>query len=361
MTGASWMIADRGMGEPISLGAMLVAGKKPAPDATELLIQDHQTAFGYSDWYEGSRDPGVKQAVARRLCAALRAHQQIEEAILYPAAREATGDDALLDHAEEEHAEARKLVDQIEQMLERGELPDQPMLQLRTAVQKHVEEEEGTLFPKLRNSSLNLYALGAQIFARRLDLLWSLTGRASEGSELKESGKMPIDKDEAQGLFIAGLRDMHATASQAREMLERQIDRLENYPQVETRLREHLDEKNRQIGQLEEILDGLGESASGLKDFAMKAAGNISAMMSGATSDEIHKNSLALFGLTQFSVASYESLLVLGSAAGQTKAVKALQQCLSAERAMAAWLAGNLRGLVVMHLQRRSEGQRADR
>src|SRR5690554_6877461 len=110
MRTAPWMAADRGMGEPISLGAMLIAGKKPPPDATNFLMQYHEVAFGFSDWYEASTDPAVKAAVARRLCAALRAHQQIEEEILYPAARDVTGEEDLVDQAEKEHAQARKLV-----------------------------------------------------------------------------------------------------------------------------------------------------------------------------------------------------------------------------------------------------------
>jgi len=355
------LTADRGMGEPISLGAMLLAGKKPPPDVTRFLMQDHQTAFDYSDWYEGSSDPEMKKMVARWLCVLLRAHQQIEEELLYPAAAEATGDRELIKEAEQEHAEARAVLEEVEAQLARGELPDEPMLELRTLVQKHVEEEEGELFPKLRETELDLHQLGSELLARRLELLWSLTGRTSANGDLKETGKMPIDTEEARRMFIAGLRDMHATNAQGREMMERQVSRLEHYPQVEARLRGHLEAKKAEAEVIEKLLDELGESTSGLKDFAMKAAGNISAMMSSGADDEIHKNSLALSGLTQFSISSLESLITIGTAADLPDAVKQLQTCLSEERSMAAWLAGNLRGLVVMHLQRRTEGLPAKR
>lgn len=355
------LTADRGMGEPISLGAMLLAGKKPAPDVTRLLTQDHQTAFDYSDWYEGSGDPEMKRMVAGWLCVLLSAHQQIEEELLYPVAAEATGDRQLVEQAQQEHAEARRAVEEVEAALANGELPDKAMMELRTLVQKHVEEEEGVLFPRLRSTDLDLHQLGAELLARRLELLWSLTGRARADGDVKETGKMPIDTEEARRMFVAGLRDMHATAAQGREMLERQISRLEHYPKVEARLRGHLEAKKAQAEVIEELLDELGESTSNLKDFAMKAAGNISAMMSSTADDEIHKNSLALSGLTQFSISSLESLITIGTAADMPQAVKQLQNCLSEERSMAAWLASNLRGLVVMHLQRRSEGRPADR
>lgn len=354
-------VPARDMGDPVSLGAALVAGKKVPPDATLLLIQDHREAFGYFAWYEAAPDLPTRLAVARKLSAALRAHMQIEEEILYPAARAATGDESLLDQAGKEHEEARSLVRRVDEALRQRQPPDRAMAELQRLVRQHVSQEEGTLFPALREAGVDLHALGASLVARRIEVLFHLTGRVPEPPRMKESRKMPIARDEAQRLFVAGLRDVHASTRQGREMVERQLARLKNYPQVEARLRQHLDEKNGQLARLEQILDAMGESPSAIKDLAMATMGNVTAMMTAATSDEIHKNSLTMFGLANFNAASYESLLVLGSAAGHVDAVKALQQCLSEERAMAAWLASNLRGLVVMHLQRRSEGLPADR
>ena len=36
------LISDVGRGEPVSLGAALIAGKKVTPDATLLLMQEHR-------------------------------------------------------------------------------------------------------------------------------------------------------------------------------------------------------------------------------------------------------------------------------------------------------------------------------
>src|SRR5690606_41831442 len=66
-------------------------------------------------------------------------------------------------------------------------------------------------------------------------------GRAPAEGELKETGKMPIDAEEARRMFVAGLQDLQATAAQTRELLERQISRLGDFPKVEARLREHLE------------------------------------------------------------------------------------------------------------------------
>lgn len=352
------MIADRGMGEPISLAAVLLAGKKVAPDAILLLMQDHLEAMAFFDMHRERGDPDAKAEIARKLCAALRAHMEVEEEIFYPAAREATGDDALLDHAIEEHRQARELVEQIEAAGSAAE--DGLVERLRAAIEEHVAEEEGRLFPELRGTELDFYALGRLVAARRVELLFRLTGRATD-TDLQETYMTPIDKDEARSLFLAGLRDAHAAARQCRAMTERQVERYESYPKVRDRLSAHLAEKDDQLERLETVLEQLGSDRSMLKDAAMAMAGNMSAMMTAVAEDEILKNSLVGFGQANFEAASYEALIVLGEAAGETEAIRTLQRSLSEERAMAAWLAENLRGVTMMHLQRRTEGLPASR
>lgn len=351
------LISDVGRGEPVSLGAALIAGKKVTPDATLLLMQEHREAMSYFSWYELATDTATKVAVAKKLCAALRAHMQVEEEIFYPAAREAAGDDALVGDSVEEHAEARKLVEKAEAAMKRGKAPDEAIAALRPAIEEHVEEEENELFPDVRDSGLDLYELGGRMAARKVELLFELTGR--KRSKTKESEKMPVSQEEANKLFLAGLRDVHAAASQCQELVTLMIDRLENYPKVTQRLRAHLKDKKAQLKRLDEILNALGDKRSWVKDAAMTSAGNVLAMVNAGTSDEILKNSLYSYGLANFEAASYESLLTIGTAAGQHKAVKKLQKSLNEERAMAAWLGGNMRGVIHDHLQLKSEGRQA--
>lgn len=351
------MIADRGVGEPVSLGAALIADKKVRPDATLLLTQDHREALAYFSWYEMATDKPTKIAVAKKLIAALRAHMTVEEEIFYPVAREATGDDGLIAHGIEEHEEARALVKRIEAAVKGRKTPDAEVAELRTAIEDHVEEEETRLFPELRGSDLDLYDLGRRLAARKVELLFELTG--GKRSKKKESEKMPISQEEAHKLFLAGLRDVHAAASQCKELITLMIDRLDNYPKVTDRLRTHLKEKDAQLERIDDIFDTFGDERSWTKDTAMVSAANVLAMVNAGTGDEILKNSLYSYGLANFEAASYESLVTIGAAAGHSDAVKQLQQSLSEERAMAAWLGGNMRGVIHDHLQLRSEGKPA--
>ncbi len=50
----------------------------------------------------------------------------------------------------------------------------------------------------------------------------------------------------AREIFIVGLRNAHAMETQARELMERQSERLDEYPEVKTKLTAHLQETNEQ-------------------------------------------------------------------------------------------------------------------
>ena len=48
-----------------------------------------------------------RRVLALKICAALTVHTQIEEEIFYPAVRDVIGDDALMQEALQEHAQAK--------------------------------------------------------------------------------------------------------------------------------------------------------------------------------------------------------------------------------------------------------------
>jgi hemerythrin superfamily protein len=97
-TKAAQAAARKGRSAP-ALGA--------STDAIALLEADHREVDGYFDDFEAAEDDRQKKLIADKICVALKVHTQIEEELLYPAAREETGDDDLLDEAQVEHAGPR--------------------------------------------------------------------------------------------------------------------------------------------------------------------------------------------------------------------------------------------------------------
>ena len=57
-------------------------------------------------------------------------------------------------------------------------------------------------------------------------------------------------------IYTTGLRNQHAVENQAIELLSRQVERLENYPEMEARMRQHIEESRSQAQRLEELLGG---------------------------------------------------------------------------------------------------------
>jgi len=146
------------------------AAAKPV-DAIKLLKDDHKEVKGYFDQYQDLEDDAEKQALADKICLALTVHAQIEEEIYYPAAREAIDDDDLLDEAEVEHASAKQLIAEIQAMKAGDRLFDAKVTVLGEYIDHHVEEEENEMFPESRESDLDLKALGAQLAARKAELM----------------------------------------------------------------------------------------------------------------------------------------------------------------------------------------------
>jgi hemerythrin-like domain-containing protein len=151
-------------------------------DAIKLLKADHKEVADMVEKFENGRlSKDRKVATAKQICMALTVHAQIEEEIFYPAAREASirdGED-LLDEAEVEHGSIKELVAAIENASpDDDELFDARVKVLGEYVKHHVKEEENELFPRLRKSDMDLEEVGAQLAARKEQLMRQLKGDA---------------------------------------------------------------------------------------------------------------------------------------------------------------------------------------
>jgi hemerythrin superfamily protein len=148
-------------------------GKQPEDmpaDAIALLEADHRAVeqlFGDFDQEKG--DAGQRD-IANAICIALKIHARLEEELFYPAAAQVLDEPSMIMEAMVEHATAKDLIAQIE-----TGAPGQPIFEARVKVLSeyvahHVAEEEGELFPRCRDSALDLDALGAVMALRKQEL-----------------------------------------------------------------------------------------------------------------------------------------------------------------------------------------------
>jgi len=152
------------------------AQQDSSQDALQLLTADHREVKAMFQQYDKLAEAGgrgdERMLLASQICVALTLHAQVEEEILYPAARQAlTSDEDLVDEAYVEHASAKSLVAQIKTMTSDQPLFDAKLKVLGEYVDHHVKEEENELFPKLRKSRLDLGAMGERIAQRKKQLM----------------------------------------------------------------------------------------------------------------------------------------------------------------------------------------------
>jgi hemerythrin superfamily protein len=147
-------------------------------DAIELLEQDHEDVKDlfeqYDELAQNEGSDADKQAIALQICTMLTVHATVEEELFYPAARDALKEDDLVDEAVVEHASAKDLIAQIEGMEPDDDLYDAKVKVLGELIDHHVEEEEGEMFPKVRDSGLDLQVLGLAMASRKEDLMAEL-------------------------------------------------------------------------------------------------------------------------------------------------------------------------------------------
>ncbi len=142
----------------------------------------------------------------------------------------------------------------------------------------------------------------------------------------------------AHELYHTGLRNQHAVENQAIELLERQVGRVDDFPEMKARIQRHIEESRVQAQRLDQILERHGTSASAMKDGMMSFMGNMAALAHTPAADEVIKNTIANFAFEHFEIAAYKSLIALGEQIGDAEGVRLLTTSLQEEEAMAEWI-----------------------
>ena len=143
-------------------------------DAIALLKEDHRTVSQLFEEFENA-DEEEQAAIAQRVCQLLTVHAQIEEELLYPAAKEAfEGEEEaedLVNEALVEHGSAKELIAKIEGMSSDNEQFEATVKVLGEYIKHHVKEEESELFPQLKKTELDLKELGSRLADRKFALM----------------------------------------------------------------------------------------------------------------------------------------------------------------------------------------------
>jgi len=143
-------------------------------DAVKLLTADHTKVKKLFKDFEKLKesDGGAKQksALVQQICTELTIHTRLEEEIFYPAVRESTDEEDLMDEADVEHASAKSLIAELSRMKPGDDHYDAKVTVLGEYIDHHVQEEQDEMFPKARRAKVDLGALGERIMQRKVEL-----------------------------------------------------------------------------------------------------------------------------------------------------------------------------------------------
>ena len=146
------------------------SGSTP-PDAIALLRADHKRVAALYDQYDKTRSQARKKALVATIVQELSIHAQVEEEIFYPAVKAALKDKELIPEATVEHASLKELIAQVRDKEPDGEMFDAKIKVMSEYTRHHVKEEQTEMFPKAQKTKLDMKSLGAQIAARKEELM----------------------------------------------------------------------------------------------------------------------------------------------------------------------------------------------
>ena len=119
-------------------------------NALELLKQDHQKVKGLFQEISKNSDRSKQKVLFDKIDTELEIHTHIEETVFYPAIEEQEELKDMVAEALEEHHQAKELLEKLETLRADDHDFGSQLQQLMEAVEHHVEEEEGEMFPKIR-------------------------------------------------------------------------------------------------------------------------------------------------------------------------------------------------------------------
>ena len=133
-------------------------------EATKLLEQQHDEVKQLFERFEAVEDDAEKQQIFEQIADDFAAHGAIEEKIFYPAVYVGQLKEKLQE-AVEEHLAAKRVAADLLEMEPSDEQFDAKMKVLKELIEHHVEEEEGGLFPLVRQNFAReeLESLGEQM------------------------------------------------------------------------------------------------------------------------------------------------------------------------------------------------------
>jgi hemerythrin superfamily protein len=170
-------------------------------DVVDLIVQDHRELQRMFE--ELRSDPSKRKAIAPVMSTLLFAHSRAEESEVYPRAR-AAGVEEDVEHSQEEHLTADQLAERLTSLDPESEEFAHVLDELIDAVTHHLEEEEESVLPHMRErmGADELTTIGERFLAVRAEHLGNQPDDTTkeqleqQASNIELEGASSMSKDE---------------------------------------------------------------------------------------------------------------------------------------------------------------------
>jgi hemerythrin superfamily protein len=119
-------------------------------NALEILKQDHQKVKALFQEMGRASDRNKRKELFDKIDTELAIHAHIEETLFYPTIEQHEELSEMVAEALEEHQEAKALLEELEELGPDSHEFGSKLQELMEGVEHHVEEEEGEMFPTVR-------------------------------------------------------------------------------------------------------------------------------------------------------------------------------------------------------------------
>ncbi len=166
---------------------------------------------------------------------------------------------------------------------------------------------------------------------------------------------------DARSIYQGALVNTHAMEQQGLQQMEKQIGRLERYPDYKALLERHVATTKGQLARLEAAMQAVGTGPSALKETVTSTIGHIGAQIHAAFQDETLKNLYAGYAYQYEQIGAYRSLIAIAESAGETSHVAGFRQSIQEEESAAQAVAAIIEPVTKHYVQLTTSGEKADR
>ena len=138
--------------------------------------------------------------------------------------------------------------------------------------------------------------------------------------------------------LVTWLKDAYAMEQGIVESLERQVGQMDDWPDAQAKVREHLELTKTHADRVKECVERLDENVSHIKSGIANVLGSLQGLSTAAAADKMLKNAMGNYAIEYFEIAAYMANAAAARELGHEDIAEVCETIMSEEQDMADWL-----------------------